>query len=175
MKKNAVEKAVRETAASALAVKYRLPQYKKEGTPHNEEYKKALQHKKVCEEVAAFADAHKGIPFYFIMSVGVGKGAYKTAEFEKGYKGFDAEKVEAVAKMGDAYYAYNAQYGKKMSDVAIRLMTRYYEKVSKKYNEFLVSLNNSLFVGSMCGSREADYKFLCSNIGIFGKDGKDAA
>ena len=83
MKKNAVEKAVRETAASPLAVKYRLPQYKKEGTPHNEEYKKALHHKKVCEEVAAFADAHKGIPFYFIMSVGVGKGAYKTAEFEK--------------------------------------------------------------------------------------------
>ena len=166
MAKNAIEMAIRNVATTALANKYRLPQYKKEGTKHNDEYKKAVLHKNVCEQVVAFADSHKDIPFYFILSVGISKGAYKMSEFNKGYKAFKADEVETVAKMGRAYNDYNEQYGKKMSDVTIRLIMRYYEKVSKDYNKFLLDLNNSKVLGKDCGSRKIDYLVLCKNIGI---------
>ena len=166
MAKNAIETAIRNAAANKLANKYRLPQYKKEGTKHNEEYKKVLLHKNVCEQIVAFADSHKDVPFYFILSVGVSKGAYKMSEFDKGYKAFKAEEVEAVAQMGKAYNGYNEQYGKKMTDVTIRLIMRYYEKVSKDYNQFLLDLNNSKKLGKNCGSRHIDYAVLCKNLNI---------
>ena len=166
MAKNMIESAIRNVATNGLAVKYRLPQYKKEGTKHNEEYKKVLQHKKVCEEIVAFADSHKDIPFYFILSVGVSKGAYKMSEFEKGYKAFKGDEVEMVAKMGKAYYEYNGQGGRKMSDVAIRLIMKYYENVSHDYDTFMTDLAKSKVFGKNLGSREMDYKTLCTNLGI---------
>ena len=165
MAKNVIENAIRNVANNKLSGKYNLAQYKEGGARHEEKVK-AMLHKKVCEEIVAFADTHKGIPFYFILSVGVSKGAYKMTEFAKGYKHFDANKVEMVAQMGDAYNAYNEQYGKKMTDVTIRLIMRYYEKVSKEFNQFLVDLNNSKVLGKNCGSRDVDYNVLCRNLNI---------
>lgn len=173
MAKNVIESAIRNVANNRLAGKYNLAQYKEGGARHEEKVK-AMLHKKVCEEIVAFADNHKDIPFYFILSVGVSKGAYKMSEFEKGYKRFNADEVEMVAKMGRAYYDYNEQYKKKMSDVTIRLIMRYYEKVSKDFNQFLLDLNNSKVLGKNCGSRDVDYNVLCKNLNIPVKDSEDA-
>lgn len=164
-KQNAIENAVRNVANNRLAGKYNLAQYREGGSKYEEKVK-AMLHKKVCEEIVAFADAHKDIPFYFILSVGVSKGAYKMTEFAKGYKFFNADKVAMVAQMGRAYNDYNEQYGKKMSDVTIRLIMRYYERVSKDFNKFLLDLNNSKVLGKNCGSRDVKYEVLCKNLNI---------
>ncbi len=174
MAKNAIENAIRSTAANKLNGKYNLAQYKEGASKHAEKVK-AMNHKKVCEEIVAFADTHKDVPFYFILSVGVSKGAYKMTEFEKGYKSFKADEVEMVAKMGRAYNDYNGLVGKKMSDVTIRLIMRYYEKVSTDFEQFLLDLNNSKVLGKMCGSREMDYKELCKNLNIPTKEVEENA
>jgi hypothetical protein len=164
-KQNAVENAIRKVANNKLAGKYNLAQYK-EGGSRFEEKKKAMLHKHICEEIVAFADSHKNIPFYFILSVGVSKGAYKMSEFEKGYKRFNAEEVEAVHQMGMAYNAYNGLANKKMSDVTIRLIMRYYEKKSNDMETFTNDLNKSKVLGKLCGSREMEYTELCKNLNI---------
>ena len=94
-------------------------------------------------------------------------------EFAKGYKTFKADEVEMVAKMGRAYNDYNEQYKKKMSDVTIRLIMRYYEKVSKDFNQFLLDLNNSKVLGKNCGSREVKYEVLCKNLNIPVKENEE--
>ena len=165
MEKNVIESAIRNVANNKLAGKYNLAQYK-EGGSRFEEKKNAMLHKQICEEIVAFADNHKDIPFYFILSVGVSKGAYKVSEFNKGYKRFNAEEVEMVHKMGMAYNAYNGLGNKKMSDVTIRLIMRYYEKKSKDMETFANDLNNSKVFGKLCGSREMEYTELCKNLNI---------
>ena len=172
MAKNVIESAIRNVANNKLAGKYNLAQYK-EGGSRFEEKKKAMLHKQICEEIVAFADNHKDIPFYFILSVGVSKGAYKMSEFEKGYKRFNAEEVEMVAKMGRAYYDYNEQYKNKMSDVAIRLIMRYYERVSHDYDKFIIDLHNSKVLGKNLGSRGMKYEDLCKNLNIPVKEEKN--
>ena len=133
-----------------------------------------ILHKKICEEIVAFADNHKDIPFYFILSVGVSKGAYKESEFNKGYRRFNAEEVEMVAKMGHTYYEYNGQGNKKMSDVAIRLIMRYYEKVSHDYDKFVEDLNKSKVLGKNLGCREMKYEDGFKNLNIPMKEKEDA-
>lgn len=165
MAKNSVETAIRNAASSKVAGKFNLPQYKKEGTAHYEERQKALLHKRICEEIVAFADSHKSIPFYFILQVGVSKGAFKMSEFEKGYKQFKAYKVEQVHMMGMEYNKYNGLEGKKMSDVTIRLVMRYYEKVSSDFVTFINDLNKSEKLGKQCGAR-GNYETLCKNLNI---------
>ena len=165
MAKNSVEMAIRNAASSKVAGKFNLPQYKKEGTAHYEERQKALLHKRICEEIVAFADSHKDIPFYFILQVGVSKGAFKMSEFAKGYKQFKACKVEQVHVMGMEYNKYNGIEGKKMSDVTIRLVMRYYEKVSSNFADFVADLNNSTKLGKECGAR-GNYENLCKNLNI---------
>jgi len=165
MAKNSVETAIRNTAANKINGKYNLPQYKKEGTKHYDERQKALLHKRICEEIVAFADSHKSIPFYFILQVGVSKGAFKMSEFEKGYKQFKACKVEQVHMMGMEYNKYNGLEGKKMSDVTIRLVMRYYERVSNDFVTFINDLNKSEKLGKQCGAR-GNYEMLCKNLNI---------
>ena len=172
MAKNVIESAIRNVANNKLAGKYNLAQYK-EGGSRFEEKKKAMLHKQICEEIVAFADNHKDIPFYFILSVGVSKGAYKVSEFNKGYKRFNAEEVEMVHKMGMAYNAYNGLGNKKISDVTIRLIMRYYEKKSKDMETFVNDLNNSKVLGKLCGSREMEYTELCKNLNIPIKEKKE--
>lgn len=170
--KNSVEMAIRNVAANKISGKYSLPQYKKEGTKHYAERQKALLHKKVCEEVVAFADSHKDIPIYFILSVGIAKGAFKMCEFDKGYKSFKPTKVEQVHMMGMEYNKYNGLQGKKMSDVTIRLIMRYYEKVSSDFTTFINDLNKSKVLGKACGAR-GDYEALCKNLNIPIKEKED--
>jgi len=165
MAKNSVETAIRNAASSKVAGKFNLPQYKKEGTKHYDERQKALLHKRICEEIVAFADSHKDIPFYFILQVGVSKGAFKMSEFEKGYKQFKACKVEQVHMMGMEYNKYNGLEGKKMSDVTIRLVMRYYERVSNDFVTFINDLNKSEKLGKQCGAR-GNYEMLCKNLNI---------
>ena len=172
MAKNSVEIAIRNAASSKVAGKFNLPQYKKEGTAHYEERQKALLHKRICEEIVAFADSHKSIPFYFILQVGVSKGAFKMSEFEKGYKQFKAYKVEQVHMMGMEYNKYNGLEGKKMSDVTIRLVMRYYERVSNDFVTFINDLNKSEKLGKQCGAR-GNYEALCKNLNIPVKETED--
>lgn len=165
MAKNMIESAINNVANNRLAGKYNLAQYKEGGSRHEEKVK-AVLHKSICEKVVEFAAAHPTIPMYFILSVGISKGAYKMSEFEKGYKRFNAEEVVMVAKMGAAYNAYNGLGGKKMSDVTIRLIMRYYEKVSHNFEKFMSDLEKSKVLGKMCGSREMEYSDLCKNLNI---------
>lgn len=163
--KNSVENAIRNTAAKNINGKYNLSQYKKEGTKYYDERNKALLHKRICEEITAFADSHKEIPFYFILQVGVSKGAFKMSEFERGYKSFNADKVKQVHAMGMEYNKYNGLEGKKMSDVTIRLIMRYFEKVSTNFETFIKDLNKSQKLGKQCGAR-GNYEMLCKNLNI---------
>ena len=165
MAKNMIESVIKNVANNKLHGKYNLAQYKEGGSRHEEKVK-AMLHKRICEEIVAFAETHPTIPMYFILSVGISKGAYKMSEFAKGYKRFNAEEVEMVAKMGRAYNDYNGLVGKKMSDVTIRLIMRYYEKVSHDFETFLTDLNKSKVLGKMCGSREVKYSDLCKNLNI---------
>ena len=159
-----IETAIRTTATNKLNGKYNLAQYK-EGAKRHGEKLAALQHKRICEEIINFKEQHDDVPFYLILSVGVAKGAYKKSEYDKGYKNFDADKVEAVVKFGQAYNEYNGLKTKKLSDVTIRLMMRYYEKVSQEYETFINDLNKSQKLGKVCAER-GDYKTLCKNLNI---------
>ena len=163
--KNSVETMIRECATNKLNGKYNLPQYKKEGSKCNAEYKKALLHKSVCEQMVAFADKHPNEGFCFIIACGSQKDAHKTSAFAKGYKKFDAEKVETVIRMGRAYNDYNGLKGRKMSDVTWRLITRYYDQVSHDFEDFMTDLQNSKVLGKKCGER-GDYENLCRNLNI---------
>lgn len=165
MAKNAILTMIQNVANHKVGGKYNLPQYKKEGTAHYEERAKVLLHKRICEEIVAFMADHKEIPLYFILSVGISKGAYKASEFAKGYKSFNADKVLAVHEMGMAYNAYNGLEGKKMSDVTIRLVMRFYEKVSQNLDTFNEILNKSEKLGKACGAR-GNYETLCKNLSI---------
>ena len=125
-KASAIETAIRNTAKNKLAGKYNLAQYK-EGAKRYQEKVNAMLHKAICEQIVEFKDKHPDIPFYFILSVGIAKGAYKMSEFNKGYKKFKPEEVEQVALYGQAYNAYNGSKSKNLTRVTIRLMMRYYE------------------------------------------------
>lgn len=160
-----VETMIRECATNKLSGKYNLPQYKKEGSKYNAEYKKALLHKQVCEQIVEFTDNHPNLGFCFVIACGVQKDAHKTSAFAKGYKKFDAEKVETVATMGSLYNEYNGIGGRKMSDVTWRLITRYYDQVSTNVEDFIKDLNNSKVLGRKCGER-GDYEMLCKNLNI---------
>lgn len=173
MAKDAVITLIKNAASHKIAGKYNLAQYKKEGTAYYEERNKALLHKRICEEIVAFMDAHKEIPLYFILSVGISKGAYKASEFANGYKNFDADKVLRVHEMGMAYNAYNGLANKKMSDVTIRLVMRFYEKVSKELDTFVEVLNKSEKLGKACGER-GNYEKLCKNLQIPIKEKEDS-
>ena len=120
----------------------------------------------------AFKKTHEDIPLYQILSVGISKGAFKKTEFYKGYKRFDAKKVEAVVEFGRYYNKYHGIKSTKLSDVTIRLMTRYYEKVSTDMGKFLLALASSKVMGKECNNR-GHYDELCKNLGIPYKFGKD--
>lgn len=165
MAKNTLVTMIENVANNKLNGKFNLPQYKKEGTAHNAEYKKALLHKSICEQVLKFAAEHKELPLYFILQVGISKGAFKVTEFEKGYKSFNAEKVLKVAEFGKLYNEHNGIGGRKMSDTTIRLVMRYVEKVSDNLDDFKESLAKSAVLGKKCGER-GDYDGLCRNLGI---------
>lgn len=90
-RENKVQKMIAEVANNKLAGKYNLVQYKEGGKRYGEKVK-AMAHKKACEDIVKFMNEHKDIPFYFVLSVGVSKGAYKESEFNRGYKAFDASR-----------------------------------------------------------------------------------
>ena len=136
-RENKIQKMIAEVANNKLAGKYNLVQYKEGGKRYGERVK-AMAHKKACEDIVKFMNEHKDIPFYFVLSVGVSKGAYKESEFNRGYK----------------------------ADVAIRLIMRYYEKKSSDIAMFMLDLQNSKKLGKMCGSREVPYSELCKNLNI---------
>lgn len=163
-KVSAIETAIRNTAKNKLAGKYNLAQYK-EGAKRHQEKVNAMLHKAICEQIVDFKDKHPDIPFYFILSVGIAKGAYKMSEFNKGYKKFKPEEVEQVALYGQAYNAYNGIKSKKLSDVTIRLMMRYYEKVSTDMDTFTNDLNKSQVLGKIAVKR-GDYGQHCKNLNI---------
>lgn len=159
-----IENAINNVANNRLAGKYNLSQYREGAKLYNERLN-AIRHKDVCNQIVSFRQLHKDIPLYFALSVGVSKGAYKKSEFDKGYKSFNSKKVEDIAKFGAAYNVYNNIKSTKLSDVTIRLMMRYYEKVSTDYNKFLVDLNNSKVLGK-ASIKRGNYVALCKNLSI---------
>ena len=167
--KTTIQNLIEEVANNKLNGKYNLKQYAEGGKKHDEKVK-AVNHKAACEGIVKFIkEHHKQIPLYFILAVGVSDSAYKQTTFEKGYKKFDADKVMGVYNMGMKYNEYNNIKGK-MSDVTIRLIKRFYDKVSQNLEDFVEALNKSKVLGKGAGSRETDYKVLCDNLGIPYKD-----
>ena len=156
---------IQSVANNKLNGKYNLAQYA-EGKSKHAEKVAAMTHKAVCEQIVAFVESHPQIPVYFTLAVGVNMSAMKATEYAKGYKKFNAAKVEAVYEMGRLYYEYNGIANRKLSDVTIRLMTRYYDNVSSDVEDFKVSLAASKVLGKACGERTTDYNALCKNLGI---------
>ena len=156
---------IKRVAENKLNGKYNLAQYA-EGKSKHAEKVAAMAHKTICENVMAFSTEHPNIPLYFILAVGINMSAMKVTEFAKGYKKFNASKVEAVYEMGRLYYAHNGMENRKLSDVAIRLMTRFYDNVSSNVEDFKAALANSKVMGKACGERTTDYNALCDNLGI---------
>ena len=161
---NTIKNLIEEVANKKLNGKYNLKQYCEGGKKHDEKVK-AQTHKEVCEAVVKFMAENQQIPMYFVLSVGVGDGAYRMGDFDKGYKKFDADKVLMVYKMGMAYLAYNKVCGK-MSDVVIRLIKRFHDKVSSDFETFEDALRKSKVLGKDATTRLTDYKLLCENLGI---------
>ena len=162
---NVILESIKRVAENKLNGKYNLAQYGEGKSKHSEKVA-AMTHKKVCEEIMDFYRSHPSIPMYFALAVGVNMSAMKATEYAKGYKKFNATKVETVYEMGRLYYAYNAQESRKLSDVAIRLITRYYDNVSNNVEDFKAALANSKVLGRACGERTTDYNTLCENLGI---------
>lgn len=156
---------IQSVAANKLNGKYNLAQYG-EGKSKHAEKVAAMTHKAICEEIVAFVEAHPQIPVYFTLAVGVNMSAMKQTEYAKGYKKFNPKKVEKVYEMGRLYYAHNAMDGRKLSDVTIRLMTRFYDNVSNNVEDFKTALAASKVLGKACGERTTDYNTLCKNLGI---------
>ena len=150
-----VEMMVRNTANNPINGKLNLIQYRKNGMRD-----KALMHKSVCEQIVNFADNHK-MPFYAILAVGVGSGSFKTTEYNKGYKKFDAEKTKTCLEMANAYNEKMGIKGKP-SDVTWRLVNRYYNKVSHNVEDFMNSLNKA----NVADGNRGHFKELCVNLGI---------
>ena len=156
---------IKRVAENKLNSKYNLAQYAEGKSKHSEKVA-AMTHKTVCEQVMNFTENNPQIPLYFTLCVGINMSAMKATEYAKGYKKFNADKVQSVYEMGRLYYAHNGMENRKMSDVAIRLITRYYDNVSNNVEDFKTALANSKVLGKACGSRDTDYNFLCENLGI---------
>lgn len=162
---NTILEQIQRVAENKLNGKFNLAQYG-EGKSKHAEKVAAMTHKSVCEQIMDFHRSHPTIPMYFTLAVGINMSAMKQTEYAKGYKKFNAAKVEAVYEMGRLYYAHNALEGRKLSDVTIRLMTRFYDNVSSNVDDFKAALANSKVLGKACGERTTDYNTLCENLGI---------
>ena len=156
MKHNSVENLIRETANNPIPGRLNLVQFKKEK-------EKAIRHKAICEQIVNYADSNKYIPIYAILASGVAADAFKTATFEKGYKKFNADKVDTCYKMA---MAYNKKMGIKgqPTDVVWRLVARYYSKVSCNFADFEKSLAKAKVLDDAAG--RGKYEVLCANLGI---------
>lgn len=129
MKKNGnLEMMVRATANNPIDTKLNLVQFKKQKA-------KALRHKNVCKEVVDFADKNPSMPFYAILSIGVGSGSFKVSEYNKGYIHFNKNKTYACLRMAEIYNKTLGIKGKP-SDITWRLVNRFYNKVSHNEHEF---------------------------------------
>lgn len=155
MKEKCVEQRIVEAAESKIEGKYNLVQYKKEKA-------KMMAHRNVCQSVIAFSKENVHIPMYVILSAGISAGAFKNAEFEKGYKRFNAEKVKAVYEMAKAY---NIAMGKDSmpSDVLYRVAMKYYKEVSNNVNDFMESLKKA----KKMSTERGNFVELCENVGIY--------
>lgn len=155
MKEKCVEQRIVEVAESKIDGKYNLVQFKREKA-------KMMAHRAVCQSVIAFSKENVHIPMYVILSAGISAGAFKNAEFEKGYKRFDAEKVKAVYEMAKAY---NVAMGKDSmpSDVLYRVAMKYYKEVSHNVNDFMKTLEKA----KKMSTERGNFVKLCENVGIY--------
>lgn len=154
-KRGNVEFMVRNTAKNPISGRLNLVQYKNEK-------KKALLHKSVCESVVEFADNNPTMPFYAVLSVGVGSGSFKTTEYNKGYKYFNAEKTKSCMQMANMYNKVLGIKGKP-SDVTWRLVNRYYNRVSHNVSDFVDAINRS---NKTLDGKRGHFKELCSVFGM---------
>lgn len=154
MKQVCVEKRIEEMANTKIGGKLNLAQYKKEK-------ERLMIHKSVCQQVLAYRDSNPTMPVYAILSAGISAGAFKNEEFNKGYKKFDSDKVNAVYQMANAY---NKAMGKNgmPSDVLYRVCMKYYKKVSHNVADFMKSLETAKQMDTCRGNFEE----LCKNVGV---------
>ena len=145
---------IKNVAEKPISGRLNLMQFKKQK-------EKALEHKRVCEDVLAFHSVNPSMPMYAILSVGISAGAFKSCEFDKGYKKFDKEKTETILAMA---LAYNERMGikGKPSDVVWRLCLKYYNKKSHNLNDFLADLEKA----EVMDGKRGHFNELCKNIGI---------
>ena len=150
--------------AKNLSGKYNLPSYKNENGKHHAEWKKAFLHQQTCRAILAFAAEHPEIPLYAILALGINQGACRVSYIEKGLTKFNADKVLETYQMAMMYNEYNGIKTNKPSDVTIRLMDRFYNKVGGM-DTFMVRLAATMPLGKECGKR-GSFKTLCANLGM---------
>ena len=140
--------------ATAQPKKYNLSQFKPQKALFN------LQ-KEVCQAVLDFRAKHPEMPIYAVLSVGISAGAYKRDVFANGYKEFNADRAEFVLDMGKWYNQYLGINGKP-SDVTYRLITRFYNRVSKDRNVFKLRVKSAQGLDGKRGH----FKQLCEALGM---------
>lgn len=143
-----------EVASNKIDGKLNLVQYKKQKAI-------AVAHKNVCEQAVAFAKENPLMPFYAILAMGINANAFKTSEFEKGYKSFDAEKAKTTFEMAKLY---NEKMGIKgrPSDTTWNLVSKFYSKKSHNLSDFALALENA----SPMDDERGHFKELCANLGM---------
>ena len=145
---------INEVANNKLNGKYNLVQYKAQKA-------KALAHKTACEGAIKFSQENPTMPFYAVLSMGIAAGAFKVSEFNKGYKAFDADKAKVTFQMAKLYDEKMGINGRP-SDVTWRLVSKFYNKVSHKVEDFEKALENA----SVMDGKRGHYAELCKNLGM---------
>jgi len=143
-----------EVASNKLNGKLNLVQYKAQKA-------KAVAHKNACEQAVAFANEYPLMPFYAVLAMGINSNAFKTSEFEKGYKSFDAEKAKTCYEMAKLYTEKMGIKGRP-SDITWNLVSKFYAKKSHKLSDFALALENAKPMDDARGH----FKELCENLGI---------
>ena len=152
--KMTVEEKVRMDAKSPISTKLNLNQYKREKAL-------AMMHKVACQQVVNFADAHEDMPFYAVMEIMVGSGSWKNSEYAKGYKKADYDKASTIYEMALAYQEHNGLGTP--TDVTWRIVRRYYDKVSRNYDDFM----SALLTSKPSDDARGHFKEQCENLGIY--------
>lgn len=155
LKKSSVEYAIRETAAKSKA-------YNVDKNVTDE--RKAL-HVAVCKDIVEFADNHKDIPMYLILSVGIAQGAPKKSVYAKGYATFNGKKVETVVRRCKAIVKAQGCEEVRTFDMLSRIVAKYTDQFGNDPVKFAKAVKAMPTFGKEVVSRE-NYDAVCRALGI---------
>lgn len=113
--------------------KLNLKQYKKNKEKHIE----------VCKSLVELSKKHGNFPYGALVYFAVGKDAHHTAAFKDGYKNVDVQKAETIIEWMKMLSEYHNKKRFRTDGNAAHALTKFYEKVSTKTEDFKAALERS--------------------------------